>query len=421
LLVGYHILFRVGLSAIPSCFAARGVKGKAERMKPKAILVALLMLGAFAALTIAGVMPRVVTAQNATSSATTSSVVTATLPPDQLNITWPVSVTELWDVQMVQGTVAIPDLDHYLLEWQPLNADLSLPAGVPWTPASGVQTKTVRDGELATVDTTGIPDGLYSLRLSAFNKAGANFLFVVTPLRVSNARFAAIFALTATPTGTRRARTPLPQTPATGVVLNGIALIPANPVCSQTYSVQVNVNNPTTTNTAPGTVTVQDINVRTGDITTSGTGNFPAIAPGQNSVVTIQLTTTQFYNETHQVLAFTGNSQIAATYALQQGACNVTLTPSQTFTAVPPTAIPPTAVPPTAIPPTAVPPTVIPPTAIPPTAIPPTATASTAAASPTVAQTTEAPPTATATNAPPTATSTTVSPTGTPPTVTAAP
>jgi hypothetical protein len=362
-------------------------------MKPKAILVALLMLGAFAALTIAGVMPRVVTAQNATSS--------ATLPPDQLNITWPVSVTELWDVQMVQGTVAIPDLDHYLLEWQPLNADLSLPAGVPWTPASGVQTKTVRDGELATVDTTGIPDGLYSLRLSAFNKAGANFLFVVTPLRVSNARFAAIFALTATPTGTRRARTPLPQTPATGVVLNGIALIPANPVCSQTYSVQVNVNNPTTTNTAPGTVTVQDINVRTGDITTSGTGNFPAIAPGQNSVVTIQLTTTQFYNETHQVLAFTGNSQIAATYALQQGACNVTLTPSQTFTAVPPTAVPPTA--------------------IPPTAIPPTATASTAAASPTVAQTTEAPPTATATNAPPTATSTTVSPTGTPPTATAAP
>lgn len=359
-------------------------------MKPKATLVALLMLTAFAALAMAGAMFHVVTAQNATSSATTSSVVTATLPPDQLNITWPVPVTELWGTQTVQGTVAIPDLDHYLLEWQPLNADLSMPAGVPWTPASGTQTKAVHDGALATVDTTGIPDGLYALRLSAFNKTGANFLFVVTPLRVSNARFAAIFALTATPTGTRRARTPLPRTPVTGVVLNGIALNPASPVCGQTYSVQVNINNPTTTNTAPGTVTVQDINVRTGDITASGTGNFPAIAPGQNSVVTIQLTTTQFYNETHQVRAFVGTSQIAATYALQQGTCNVTLTPTFTFTPVPPTAVP------------------------------PTATAPTTAVSATVAQTTAAP-TATATTAPPTATSATVSLTGTPPTATTTP
>jgi hypothetical protein len=287
-----------------------------------------------------------------------------TLPPDQLSITWPVPVTELWSSVEVRGTANIPNMARYTIEVANLPADLVLPPDAVWMSISE-QSQPVRDGVLATLDSTTIPDGLYALRLTAFDTAGQSFPLTITPLRVSNERFKLILQGTRTPTRRPITAVPRTRTPVPTVVLNGIALNPANPTCGQTYTVQVNVNNRGTTNSAPGTVTVQDINVRTGDITASGTGNFPAIAPGQNSVVSIQLASSLFYNEVHQVRAFIANSVIAATYTLQQGTCNVTLTPSQTATGAPPTTVPTTAVPPTTAPTTIVPTTVVPTTAAP--------------------------------------------------------
>src|SRR5690242_7481095 len=130
-------------------------------MRLRGALLILLMITAFVALVSTSEMPQIVNAQNATSAATTSSISTPAIPADQLSITWPVPVTELWDKQDIQGTVDIPNLDHYLLEWQPLNQDLSMPTNAPWTPASAAQTKPVRNGVIATLDTTGIPDSVY--------------------------------------------------------------------------------------------------------------------------------------------------------------------------------------------------------------------------------------------------------------------
>jgi hypothetical protein len=282
----------------------------------------------------------------------------------------------------VHGTANIPNMARYTIEMANLPADLVLPPDAAWMSISQ-QSQPVRDAVLATLDTTTIPDGLYALRLTAFDTAGQSFPLMVTPLRVSNERFKLILQGTRTPT--RRPITALPRTrtPVPTVVLNGIALNPANPACAQSYTVQVNLNNRGTTNSPAGTLTVQDINVRTGEVTASATANYPALAPGQNLVLNVQLASSLYYNEVHQVRAFIPNSVIAATYTLQQGTCNVTLTPSQTATGVPPTTAPTTAVPPTTAPTTVVPTTVVPTTAVPTTPVP----SATTGASPTTGST----------------------------------
>jgi hypothetical protein len=130
---------------------------------------------------------------------------------DTLVIMWPPPVTEVWGVGDVLGTVNIPNLLYYFLEYKPLNDDLSEPENAPWLPATLAIREPVTDGVLATIDTRIVADGLYALRVTAVTNDTNVFHFTVSPLRVDNARFEAIEARIRAEAGAVESPTQLPE------------------------------------------------------------------------------------------------------------------------------------------------------------------------------------------------------------------
>lgn len=120
---------------------------------------------------------------------------------------------------------------------------------------------------------------------------------------------------------------PLPPPPPPGIVVpTGIAISGAT-VCNQQFAVNVNVANTGAATSQPGSVTLQDVNIRTGEITFSDTGSFPALSPGANFVVTIPVLVSAYYNESHRLTAYAGGQSITVDYTLAQGNCGVQPTP----------------------------------------------------------------------------------------------
>lgn len=113
---------------------------------------------------------------------------------------------------------------------------------------------------------------------------------------------------------------PLPPPAAANIQLNGIA-IQGSTICGIPFTALVNVANIGNAVSNGGTVTLQDVNVRTGEITATATGNYPAINPGGNYVIPITVSTTAYFNETHQLRAYVGSQQIYQAYSLGQGDC----------------------------------------------------------------------------------------------------
>lgn len=350
---------------------------------------------------------------------------------DVLEITWPPPVTEVWGIGDVLGTANISNMAYFYLEYKGLSDDLSEPEDAPWLPATPAQTSAVINGALATLDTTTVPDGLYSLRLTANTVDGQTYHVTVSPIRVNNARFDAVIErivqassgsdepeatpvppvveppadnrARVTPSGVavnvrrcdivdndrcpsvislapdtfalvtgRNAQdtwyqirldsgaqgwvsrtviltsgdfssvpyvqppSPLPPrpqpptpAPATTVIPNGMSVASGSAVCNQPFNVQVNVANVGNTVSSAGTITLQDVNVRTGTVTFTGYGSYPALNPGSNYVVVIPVTTTIFYNEQHELRAFTNGRQFSIRYDLGQGVCGTNAGPAQ--------------------------------------------------------------------------------------------
>lgn len=115
---------------------------------------------------------------------------------------------------------------------------------------------------------------------------------------------------------------PLPPPAAPNVVLNGIQTQGATE-CGQTFSVLVNVANTGNAVSTEGTVTLQDVNISTGEVTATSYGSYPALNPGANFVVNIPVTTSVYYNETHDLRASVGGQEIRLQYVLGQGNCNI--------------------------------------------------------------------------------------------------
>ena len=136
---------------------------------------------------------------------------------------------------------------------------------------------------------------------------------------------------------------PVAATSVSGLLLNGIVLNPAVPVCGSAFKVSVNVNNPGNSTTAAGTVSVQDVDLTTKTVTTTGTADLPALASGANYVVVVPLTVMTYYNQQHQVQVTVAASHIAATYTLAQGQCNISSITPATVTPLPATVPPSTA------------------------------------------------------------------------------
>lgn len=349
-------------------------------------------------------------------------------------ISWPPPVTEVWGSGDVLGTAAVPGMAYYYLEYITLNDDLTIPQNAPWLPATVGITQPVVNGSLATLDTTIVPDGVYALRLTVNTQDGQSYHDVVSPVRVDNARFNAIFAdieggavhlpepvptqspedttarvipsaqYTAinvrrcdlvdndrcpviaslkdseaglvqalssnntgwfqvqlpsgvvgwvSPTvvsqvgdfsGVGRTQPPAPLPPpqrpvqlpdmipvgqASGVVPNGMAIEGGSATCNRTFNVQVNVGNMSNTVSPAGTITLQDVDIRTGEITFTGYGNYPSLNPGANFVVVIPAKSSIYYNEDHELRAYTNGRQFSTRYQLQQGDCGGSSAPAQ--------------------------------------------------------------------------------------------
>ncbi len=127
---------------------------------------------------------------------------------------------------------------------------------------------------------------------------------------------------------------PLPPPAVASIVLNGINIQGGTATCGVPFSVEINVANIGSATAAAATVTLQDVNISTGEITATQYGGFPALNPGSNYVVVIPMSVTAYYNENHELRASLGTEGIRLQYFLNQGGCNV----------VPPTP-PPTATP----------------------------------------------------------------------------
>ncbi len=139
------------------------------------------------------------------------------------------------------------------------------------------------------------------------------------------------------------APSPIIVTAVSGLLLNGIVLNPETPVCGSSFTVTVNVNNPTNATTAASTVTIQDLDVTSKTVTASATAALPALTSGANYVIVVSLTVMTYYNQPHQVQVAVADTHIVAAYTLGQGQCNISsLTPAKA-TPLPPTAAPATA------------------------------------------------------------------------------
>ncbi|MCA9903632.1 MAG: hypothetical protein KC547_07230 [Anaerolineae bacterium] len=112
-----------------------------------------------------------------------------------------------------------------------------------------------------------------------------------------------------------------------GVVPNGMAIQGGNATCNQTFNVQINVANTGSTVAPAGTITLQDVNVRTGEVTFTGYGNYPSLNPGANFVVVVPAQTSVYYNEDHELRAFTNGRQFNQRYRLNQGGCGQAAVP----------------------------------------------------------------------------------------------
>jgi predicted secreted protein len=119
---------------------------------------------------------------------------------------------------------------------------------------------------------------------------------------------------------------PLPPPANASITLNGIAT-EGTPTCGVTFNTQVNVANIGNAASAAGTVTLQDVNVRTGAVTFTGYGNYPSINPSSDYVVVIPVTTTTYFNEQHELRAYVGSQSISTSYTLAQGNCGVAPVP----------------------------------------------------------------------------------------------
>jgi hypothetical protein len=117
---------------------------------------------------------------------------------------------------------------------------------------------------------------------------------------------------------------PPPEVP--NVTPNGIA-VQGTPTCGQTFNVQVNIANLGNGVAAEGSVSLQDVNIRTGEITFTNYAGFPSLNPGSNFLVTIPVTTTVYFNEQHELRATVGGQTIRTAYTLAQGGCGVQPTP----------------------------------------------------------------------------------------------
>ncbi len=105
-------------------------------------------------------------------------------------ITWPLPVSEVWDVIPIIGTANVADMAYYYIEAAALNDQMTIPAEAPWIPLTAGMSDPVVNDVLATINTRDGVDGLYALRLTLNTLDGQQYTDIISPIRLNNERFA---------------------------------------------------------------------------------------------------------------------------------------------------------------------------------------------------------------------------------------
>src|SRR5262245_35594609 len=93
-----------------------------------------------------------------------------------MQITFPPPVFSLQGTVNITGTVNPPDLQNYFFEVSDASQD---PATAVWTPVTLPSRAPVTDGTLAQLNTTIIPDGVYTLRMRVQHTDGQTSFITV--------------------------------------------------------------------------------------------------------------------------------------------------------------------------------------------------------------------------------------------------
>lgn len=111
-----------------------------------------------------------------------------------------------------------------------------------------------------------------------------------------------------------------PVTPL-GVIPNGIAIEGNRATCGQSFNLHINLYNSSNTTSQPGTVSIQDVRVRTGQVVLTAFGTFPALPPGGNFVAVVPMIVPFYASERHELRAQAGGQTLSMRYVLARGGC----------------------------------------------------------------------------------------------------
>ncbi|MCE2488461.1 MAG: SH3 domain-containing protein [Anaerolineae bacterium] len=103
-------------------------------------------------------------------------------------ISWPPPVYLLRGEVSLRGTVNLPGMTSYYIEYRALDDDLMAPDSRAYLPVTLPSGTPVVDDVLGTWDTGIVADGLYELRLNVVTPGGEMMRQVLGPLRVENER-----------------------------------------------------------------------------------------------------------------------------------------------------------------------------------------------------------------------------------------
>lgn len=168
-----------------------------------------------------------------------------TLVNPAANISFPPPVYVVRDNVDIRGTVSLPTMRNYFVEFRPLILDetTALPSDQrPWFPATLPVMQPIIDDVLGTWNTFTAPDGLYEIRLTINTTSGVPDYVRVSPIRVENNIPPFLEAALAGATAT----------------LNPTQAVAGRATLAAT---------PTPLNTGPQVVALVDANVRIGDST----------------------------------------------------------------------------------------------------------------------------------------------------------
>ena len=103
------------------------------------------------------------------------------------NISWPPPVYTLRGQTDLRGTVNLPTMANYFVEFRPLLAEAAdETVERPWFPATLPGTNPIVENILGTWNTELVPDGLYEIRLTINTTQGTPVFARVSPVRIEN-------------------------------------------------------------------------------------------------------------------------------------------------------------------------------------------------------------------------------------------